>query len=129
MTFGQVKSFYESKENIPCDITTYLISKGFHQRYGSGYLANVKSGDIPSQWQHIMNHCDGREKNETYHYTPCGELVFWMAEVSNAVDPKELEKLADEIIDSGAINNRRVWNNKIKNLCWESIKRKIENKQ
>lgn len=60
MTIGQVKGFYESKENIPCNITTYLISKGFHQCYGSGYLADLKSGDIPSQWQHIMKYCNGK---------------------------------------------------------------------
>ncbi|MGI6404685.1 MAG: hypothetical protein ACOX0K_10890 [Oscillospiraceae bacterium] len=128
MTFSQVISFFQSKENTPCDITERLIENGFHQRKGTGYLLDVKSDDkLPSQWQHLMNYCQGKDINKAYPYTPCGELVFWMAEASNAVDQKELEKLADEIIDSGAINNRRIWNKKITNLCWQNIKKKIEN--
>lgn len=130
MTFSQVISFFQGKENIPCDITTRLIKNGFHQRRGTGYLSDVKLGDTPpSQWQHLMNYCREKDENKAYPYTPCGELLFWMAEVSNAVDPKELEELADEIIDSGAINSRRIWNSKIKNLCWKNIKQKVENTQ
>lgn len=103
MTFAQVMSFFQIKENIPCDITTGLIKHGLHQRKGTGYLSDVKLSDTsPSQWQHFMNYCQGNDENKAYPYTPCRELVFWMAEVSNAVDPKELEKLADKIIDIGA---------------------------
>lgn len=130
MTYSQVISFFQSKENITCNITTRLIESGFHQRNGTGYLSDVKLGDPPpSQWQHLMNYCQGNDENKVYPYTPCGELVFWMAEVSNAVDPKDLETLADEIIASGAINNRRIWNSKITNLCWNNIKQKIDNAQ
>lgn len=127
MTFSQVISFFQGKENISCDITTRLIENGFHQRRGTGYLSDVKPGDIlPSQWQHLMNYCREKDKNKAYPYTPCGELLIWMAEVSNAVYPEELNKLANEIIDSGHINSRRIWNSKIKNLCWVNIKQKIE---
>ncbi len=129
MTFGQVKSFYESKENSPCEITTYLIKGGFHQRYGTGYLSNVKSGDIPSQWQHIMSYCLEKEENKAYPFTPCGELLFWMAEISNAVSPQDLKKLAEKIVENEPKKNRRIRNSEIKELCWQKIKLKIDSSQ
>ncbi len=78
-----------------------------------------------------MNYClikeEQHKENEAYRYTPCGELVFWMAEVSCAVDKQELSELSKKIITSGEISNRRKWNGEIKNLCWENLKKAVNN--
>ena len=51
-----------------------------------------------------------------------------MAEASKAVDAVTLEGLVEEIITSDQIHNRRFWNNRIKDVCWDKIKLKFNQK-
>ena len=91
MTFAQVRKFFEDKRNVDCPLKTELIAKGYRQKSG-GYIniAQDLGLDNPSQWWHLMNYCLSKEEqhieNSNYRYTPCGELLFWMAEVSGACE-------------------------------------------
>lgn len=133
MTYAQVKDFFQDKRDVTCDITNKLIENGFQQKTKGGYLeiADVSEIKNPSQWWHLMNYCLKKEEqhkeNDNYGYTPCGELVFWMAEVSGAVEKEKLIGLAERIINSGEVDNRKKWNDEIKNLCWKKIKETIIN--
>ena len=130
MTYGQVIKFFCDKRNTSCEITNFLIQNGFQQNKDTGYLhiAKVSEIDNPSQWWHIMNYClsklEQHKENDIYRYTPCGELVFWMAEVSEAVTKCELDKLAKEIINNKDMGRNKA-NEKIKALCWEKIKETV----
>lgn len=131
MTYAQVISFFQDKRDAPCEVTDKLINSGFQQEKGTGYLkiAEVSEIEKPTQWWHLINFCLGKyekhKENDTYRYTPCGELLFWMAEVSKAVNKCELEKLANEIINDKAMS-RRLANKKITELCWEKINETVE---
>lgn len=130
MKFKTVIEFFKDKDNQDlCPLTNYLIKSGWHQRFGTGYLKNVgKLEDIPSQYNHLMNYCKSRIQmgNIYYPYTPCGELVFWMAEVSGTVENDCLKALANRIITSNN-TSRKYWNTEIKNICWEAIKKTVNN--
>ncbi|MFT8873029.1 MAG: hypothetical protein ABF868_12220 [Sporolactobacillus sp.] len=129
MTFEQVKKYFQDKRDTPCDITKGLVNSGFQQKSNTGYLkiANVSGLKNPSQWWHLMQYCLVKEEQHmeknNYPYTPCGELIFWMAEVSGSVDKQELKDLATKIIKEP--NNRELWNAEIKKLCWENLNKKI----
>lgn len=129
MTIEQVYNFYKDKRDTNCEITNNLISSGFYQKKG-GYveIAHVSDVQHPSQWWHLMNYClskyELKKEKERYPFTPCGELLFWMAEVSNAVPKEELSKLQLEI--SKQPNNRKDGNKKIKEICWDKIIEKID---
>ncbi|MBQ8326588.1 MAG: hypothetical protein IJX86_05905 [Lachnospiraceae bacterium] len=131
MTYAQVKDFFKDKKDEVCTITDKLVEGGYRQKRG-GYIRIAKELNIesPTQWWHIMNHCYDKEMrgiaHKTYRYTPCGELVFWMAEVSKAVDKEELVKLKDKIIQSQEVDKRRKWNKEIKEVCWTRICEKID---
>ncbi len=131
MTFAQVKKHFEDKSDVECNVTDELVTGGYRQKKG-GYIKIARERGVinPSQWWHLMNYCqmkeENHEENKSYRYTPCGELVFWMAEVSGAVTESELKTLKDRILCSEEVGNRRKWNKEIKGLCWEEICRKIE---
>jgi len=130
MTYEQVIEFFCDKGDTPCEITDFLIQNGFQQKKDTGYLhiAKVSEIDNPSQWWHIMSYCllkiKKHKENDNYRFTPCGELLFWMAEVSEAVTKCELKKLAKEIINNKDISRDKA-NKKIKALCWKKIKDKV----
>lgn len=75
-----------------------------------------------------MNYClkqyETHSEKKNYGYTPCGELIFWMAETSNAVGKDELIALKNEILIKNM--SRLEGNRKIKELCWEKIKTRVE---
>ena len=131
MTFAQARKFFEDKRDVDCHITNELIAKGYRQKSG-GYIKIAQDLGLnnPSQWWHLMNYCLSKEEqhieNSNYRYTPCGELLFWMAEVSGAVEKCELEALKSRILLSGEVSNRTKWNAEIKTLCWERLCKKIE---
>ena len=131
MTYEQVIKFFCDKRDTPCEITNFLIQNGFQQKKGTGYLNIAKVSEInnPSQWWHIMNYClskiEQHKENDIYRYTPCGELLFWMAEVSKAVTKCELDMLAKEIVNNKNMR-RKDANEKIKILCWDKIKETVE---
>ena len=122
MNIHQIKTYFKDKENTPCPLTDKLINSGYQQTNG-GYIKIAKDQGIknPTQYWHLMNYCNLKNPND--HFTKsvvCGELIFWMAEVSNAVPKKELELLLNEIT-SGDIKNRKKWNKKIQEVCFNKL--------
>lgn len=135
MTYAQVYNFYKDKRDCECKFTNELIEKGFCQRQ-NGYIAVAIISGLtapPSQWWHLMQYCLGKyekhEESRNYKYTPCGELIFWMAEAtlktSNLFSEKELEELKDEVLNIGVLD-RRTANKKIKDACWDKIVKIVE---
>ena len=48
-----------------------------------------------------------------------------MAEVAEAVSEDDLEDLLDEIVESSDIGNRKKWNKKIQEICFDKIVEKV----
>ena len=136
MTFQQVKEFFIDKEHCPCPLTDMLIKSGYQQVCG-GYIDRAKRKGVlvdytknsPSQYWHLMTYCDSRDGNKPFSRSVvCGELLFWMAEASSAVDSQVLEYLANQIIESTDLSkgnrpvfDRMKWNREIYNLCFDRI--------
>lgn len=136
MTIGEVKTFFQDKENTPCPLTEKLVKAGYQQVSG-GYIDWAKKRGIkvdykensPSQYWHLMTYCDSRSADIPFSKSiVCGELIFWMAEVSGAVEKEQLERLADQIISSAnhssgtrPIYDRIKWNREIQSLCFNKI--------
>ena len=136
MTIGEVKSFFQDKDIVPCPLTEKLVKAGFQQRSG-GYIDRAKREGLevdytqnkPSQYWHLMTYCDSRDGGKIFSKSiVCGELIFWMAEVSGTVEKEDLERLANQIIGSAehSIGNRPVyarirWNREIQKLCFDKI--------
>ena len=128
MKVREVKDFFRDKENVPCSLMERLISAGYRQKSGYIDIAKKKGISNPSQYWHLMNYCDMVDGEKTFgRNVVCGELVFWMAEVSSAVGKDELEDLLERIIYSGEIDNRKKWNREIQRVCLEGIKELINN--
>lgn len=60
----------------------------------------------------------------------CGELIFWMAEVSEVVPEGELRELLERIIaskdDIVPGYDRRKWNKEIQRICFDRIVAEVE---
>lgn len=130
MTYKQVFNFYKDKRDADCSHTQDLIRNGFCQK-DNGYIEVAKASgfsDIPSQWWHLMQYILGKleQHNELkeYPYTPCGELKFWMAEVSGVFSEEELDELKNMIINSE--KSRSVKNSLIHKYTWSRIKTAVE---
>ncbi len=136
MTIGEIKRIYQDKEETPCPLTEKLVKAGY-QQVGGGYIDRAKRNGIrvnyeensPSQYWHLMTYCDSRNADRPFSNSiSCGELLFWMAEVSGAVAKEELERLANRIIESADLSkgsrpiyDRIKWNHEIQKLCFEKI--------
>ena len=141
MNLKRVKIFFSDKENALCPLTEKLVKAGYQQISG-GYIDRAKrmgilvdyKTNIPSQYWHLMSYCDSSNPEKSFNKSiVCGELIFWMAEVSCAVEPKELEKLANQIIESvdsskctRPLYDRKRWNREIQNLCFDRIAEVID---
>ena len=141
MTIKQVKEFFIGMEEIPCPLTERLVKAGYQQISGGyidraireGLLVDYKK-NAPSQYWHLMTYCDSRDGDIPFSNSiVCGELIFWMAEVSGAVDCATLEQLANQIIESADISkgdrplyNRGKWNLIIQEVCFVRIQSNIE---
>lgn len=125
----QIKNYFSKMEKTPCPHTDRLIAAGYRQKSG-GYISYAKQMGIsnPTQYWHLMESWSARSKdNQTFGKNiTCGELIFWLAEVSNAVDKNTLNKLANTIIDN-YLNNRKKGNQLIQQVCFEKIKFIVEN--
>ncbi|GJG33324.1 hypothetical protein PRMUPPPA20_14330 [Xylanibacter ruminicola] len=108
MTIEQIKEIFIGMGNKPCPLTEKLVYTGYQQVSG-GYIARAKKEGIlvdykknsPSQYWHLMTYCDSNDGNKKFSKSiVCGELIFWMAEVSGAVDKARLEQLLEEIVES-----------------------------
>lgn len=136
MKFKQVKSYFINKEHVPCPLTEILVKAGYQQVSGGyidrarwrGVRVNYKENS-PSQYWHLMTYCDSRIPEKPFSTSViCGELIFWMAEVSGVVETSELERMVIRIIESAdysrgkrPVYDRRKWNREIYNLCFDRI--------
>lgn len=146
MTIEQIRKAYQDKEHVPCPITERLVKAGYQQEK-DGYIgyAHNKGKEIdyrkslPTQWWHLLKaYCDQSDSNAEPNRIQCGELIFWMAEVLECVGADELNNMANRIIKSAKPKERRdkskpqveyerrKWNMEIKNLCFDSIVKKVE---
>lgn len=140
MTIGQVETAYQTHKDTPCPITERLIESGYQQTSG-GYIARAKAcGEtvdyriaLPHQWWHLMTYCRQRDPNQAFTRSiVCGELIFWMGEVSGLVSANKLNALVDDIIDDGnktgttVAYDRRKWNKAIQETCFTSIEKYVE---
>ena len=142
MTIEQVKEFFVDKEHVPCPLTEKLVKAGYQQVSG-GYIDRAKREGIlvdyksnsPSQYWHLMTYCDSRDGKKPFSKSiVCGELLFWMAEVSGAVDEFMLTSLAGEVIHSADLSknkmptfDRKFWNNQIQQTCFNNLELLIKN--
>lgn len=129
MNNRQVRKFYEGKDSIPCPLTEQLVEAGFKQKSG-GYIKYAKECNIdnPTQYWHLIESWSKRS-TEDAHFTraiQCGELLFWMAEVSQAVEYDELVNLKNLIIRE-YLDRRTEGNRKIQEVCFERIVGIVEN--
>jgi len=141
MIIRQVKEFYKDKEKVPCPLTERLIKAGYQQT-GGGYIDLAKKRGLivdytkaePTQYWHLMEEYIPTvpEDKKFSKSIVCGELIFWMAEVAEAVPTKELEKLIERIIADGDRSttppkyDRIKWNKEIQNLCFNAIVDRVE---
>ncbi len=128
MNKKQVENFFIGHEKTPAPLTEQLIKDGYRQKSG-GYISYAKRNDIqsPTQYWHLITSWCARSSDETpfTRRIQCGELIFWMAEVSGAVDSATLKRLADEIT-ANYLHNRRAGNRLIQSVCFDAIVRKVE---
>lgn len=133
MKIYQVIKFYEGKANTACPITERLIQSGFQQKSG-GYISYAKSLGLevdyskamPTQWWHLIkSYCDRSDPQKNFtKQVQCGELLLWMAEAAQCVDPVELDRLVDEIIEHNI--ERKYANRLIRDVCFDRIVAKVE---
>lgn len=134
MTYADVYNYLKKKANEDPPFTRKLVSNGYKQTQGGYILEASKRGiENPSQNWHLLDYCkskiDEGMADQNYRFTPCGELLVYMAEASNAVDAATLEALVFKINNSDEpYNNRRYWNKRIKDVCWDKINLKLNQK-
>ena len=141
MNIRQVEKFFKDKKDTPCPLTERLIKAGYQQT-GGGYIDLAKKRGLtvdytkakPTQYWHLIEeYCPSADKNKSFNKSiVCGELIFWMAEVSKAVPDDKLKELLGRIIaDGGGATppkyNRIKWNKEIQNLCFDAIVNVVEN--
>lgn len=121
-------------ESVPCPLTDRLVKAGY-QQLGGGYIDRANREGVvvdyhlcsSSQYWHLMTYCDSKNPDDKFQSVVCGELIFWMAEVLGCVEQQEMEKLLNDIIKSATssekrpIYDRRKWNRRIHNLCYNKI--------
>lgn len=147
MNTKQIRDFFYNKCNNDCSLTDKLIRAGYQQPTG-GYIKNAITQNIevnyknakPTQhWHLIESYCNNTKDDVKFtKKIQCGELIFWMAEVSGSVKKNELEELLTRIIESGTLVQRRntnkpnvkycrsQWNREIQRLCFDKIVEKVE---
>lgn len=142
MNIRQVKEFFEDKGDTPCPLTERLIKAGYQQT-GGGYIDLAKKRKLivdytkaePTQYWHLTEeYIPSVPEDKVFSRSiVCGELIFWMAEVSKAVPEEKLEELLERIIADGDKRvtppkyNRIKWNKEIQNLCFDAIGVIIDN--
>ena len=132
MKVAQVKKYYSGKENALCPLADKLIAAEYRQ-VGGGYIDKARKMGIvsPSQYWHLMSYCDSVDGEKVFGRSiVCGELIFWMAEVSEAVPEGELQGLLERIIasrdDIVPGYDRRKWNKEIQKICFDRIVAEVE---
>lgn len=142
----QVYNYFKDKGTVPCPYTDRLVQAGYQQESG-GYIDYAKDQGIvidyqkgqPSQWWHLIESYCKRTEDDVFFGKNilCGELILWMAEVSQAVDSDKLNDLVCQIIKSGKSCRRRKgsikppvkyrsWGKEIQKVCFDKIVQKVE---
>ena len=141
MTIEQVYNYFKDKKDAPCPLTERLVSAGYQQKDG-GYIKRAKkegreidyTKNSPSQYWHLMTFCSIVPMDRQFSKTiQCGELIFWMAEVSKCVPTEDLAIMVDTIAQNAIgfdgerpIYDRRHWNKEIQRLCFDAIRAAVE---
>ena len=141
MNINQVEKFFRDKNDTPCPLTEQLIKAGYQQA-GGGYIDLAKKQGLvvdykiarPTQYWHLMKeYVPSVPKNKTFNKSiVCGELIFWMAEVSKAVPREKLALLLERIITDGDTGttppkyDRIKWNKVIQQTCFDAIVKTVE---
>lgn len=119
----QIRQFYQNTEHTPCPLTERLITAGFRQKSG-GYIRYARQCGIkhPTQYWHLMTSWSARSVPDAPfdRRIQCGELIFWMAEVSRAVPEAELSALADCIL-SEYTGRRRAADRLVQAVCFDRM--------
>lgn len=125
VTNKQIRSFFQNKENVKHPLTDKLIQGGYKQRSG-GYIKTARLAGVenPTQYWHLLSSWCAQSPDDApfNKRIQCGELIFWMAEVSGAVSKKRLGELCEQILKD-YVNNRRKGNRIIQNVCFDEILR------
>lgn len=141
MNICQVEEFFKDKKDTPCPLTERLIKAGYQQT-GGGYIDLAKKRGLtvdytkaePTQhWHLIEEYCPSVNRDKSFNRSVvCGELIFWMVEVSKAVPYDKLEELLERIIADGDDSatppkyDRIKWNKEIQKLCFDAITNVVE---
>lgn len=147
MNTKQLYDFFCDKKETPCPYTDELIKRGYQQD-SDGYIQRaIEEGlevdyrkALPSQWWHLIkSYCKNTSDDKEFPRSiRCGELYFWMAEVSGVLDEDQLKDLTERAINVCPIVNRR--NNKlpplktadgniiIRDECYSKLKKFFDNK-
>ncbi len=120
------RNYFEPLINQPCPKTDALIMSGFQQPSG-GYIDYAKQSGIvvdykkalPNQgWHFIKSYLDRTDPEEArIENVSCGEMWYWLGEVSKALSDEELDTLSQDIRGLG----RRRANSMIKARCFKKI--------
>ena len=126
VTNRQIRSFFQDKENVKHPLTDKLIQGGYRSQQGYIKTARLKGIENPTQYWHLISSwCDQSPNDAPFDKTiQCGELIFWMAEVSGAVSKKRLGELCEQILED--VNNRQENNRIIQKVCFDEIIRVVE---
>lgn len=94
-----------------------------------GYIKYAKCCGVknPTQYWHLISSWSERSReNEPFNKRiQCGELIFWMAEVSQAVDTDTLKMLKNTIV-CDYLYIRRKGNRRIQEVCFDNIVKVVE---
>lgn len=134
MDLSQVKAFFTSKKYTPCPLTNDLIAQGYKQQSGGyvKYLHDEKrwnENEVYNQYNHLIHSWVEQWELEGNRHVPfsksitCGELIFWMAEVSQAVSDEELINLKDYVLEEYTTKKqtRGQLNKVIQDVCFDKI--------
>ncbi len=133
MYLPQVKAFFIDKANTSCALTSDLIARGYKQESG-GYVSyfrkqGLSEQEIYNQYNHLIHSWVEQSELEGKYNTPfsrsitCGELIFWMAEVADAVSETELMELKEYVLEEFTTKKqtRGELNKVIQNVCFAKI--------
>ena len=122
------RAFLELKD-APVPLTDSLVSGGYQQKSG-GYITYAKEcgigrDEVTQYWHLIHSWSDRADVEQVFGKNiVCGELIFWMAEVSGAVPSEELSKLLNDVLEHP--DDRRRGNSLIQEACFERITAFVE---
>lgn len=120
------RNYFEPLIDQPCPKTDALIVSGFQQSSGGyidyarkcGIIVDYKKASPNQGWHFIRSYLDRTNPEKArVESVICGELIYWLSEVSNALSDEELDDLAREIRGL----DRRKANSLIKARCFPRI--------